>query len=978
MKKRIFSFILTLAVLLTAPFIHCFAEAIPQTATEFEQTVMTITDPEIVSKNYESLAASESLFLDSGYLIGNEYKYRKPNDASLFETDTATKSIKASACTDEFGNLWHPVRAIISYADGSETVTLTEGKGGFTYDGSEYTVSVVYEMYLSSGSEIQRILINAAYYLVRAISNASKIDESILEIELAASNTASLSSNENEALRSAMAPETRSALERLNSQLGSDRDGDGEPDGMLEISELLELYESAQSKTGYLMTHGKALGTEARAFFESISLIANDSGLLNTIETIGLADPERADKLEEALRCFRDLAEAIEGPALDNWTALDRSVFRDGMTADDYEDVDMLLQEVVDEYEREERTLEPHVEEIKDLLWADSAVISSSVQRRTLTVTVGVNAISPMSFDSAETVSLGSESIELVFDKGTSAADIYADLELLGTESELLGRFGQIYEINETNYERTSNSIPDVLNEDATYYVEYNPRSFSVTYDYDPDAAGLLPFGYNMTLAPSETAGKIFEYQINGFSYRQGEIFTVRGDTVVSRNEISPTGTNRLNVIVSDIYGDLLTPEEKAILSSTALDGKVYNIVSPTDADELVKITVTGPGHYHVTADTLPSGIEGMIWYPVSAKTVRPNGSVISSFSMENGEADFSTDESYDKVEVLYKLDVNEEHITKIGVLDLPDKLAKQAESDIANMDLLGSIYSLLSQFDSSMIGRIGIVARNLSEESQAAVKDLTANCIDKTTNSLYIYDQLKAYSEEGLAYLYKDGNISKIKTQIDYVRTDFRIIYEDPKFRELLVELIDEETADNYCRRLADILGVLDKIELSPANENILPDDNGYDSLIAAIEAAIGHTSDHSDAEDRQLYIKTTVSATAPDKASITLTVCMSDGKGNITASVSDKSIYPLGTEMTSGDVAALNDIALSLAVKLGVDTWHYTQHGLIDIAPGTLIEADYHFTINWKPNVYTVIITDENGQPVGELRFSYDFPTV
>ena len=532
MKNKILSFILTLAVLMTTPVISCFAFVsyadYSEIASETDEAKLFVTDPELVAKNYSSLAASESAFLDSGYLVGSEHAYIKPVDASLITVDPSTKSVSALIYTDSLGNVWHPVRAVIESDGKYETIELQDGVGTFTCEDTSYSVRTIYELYLTANKEIQKMLVNAAYYLIKSLDNAASADDSLLDIELASGYIGLLAGTEFGTIVSSMSDEGRAAVERLGSQLGSDRDGDGEPDGMLDIIDLIEIYESASSKTAYLMTYGTALRSEIRSFRNDIISIAGDERIVSAANAVS-GDPAKAEAIGEMLGCFAAVSEKLGPAAEDEWNALDHKIFKDGLTSDEYEDVDCYLEEVVNEYEREEKEFVLHTEEIKNPLWGDSAIISNNVERCTLTVMVGVNAISPMTVDSTELTSLGSNKISLDFKKGTSAADIYAELELAQTEQHLLGMFDAKYNINAVNYERTANTIPDQLNENAIYYIEYNPKLFPVTFNYQSGIASELPYAYNMTLPECPTNGRVYNYDINGGEYTQSEVYTIVG-----------------------------------------------------------------------------------------------------------------------------------------------------------------------------------------------------------------------------------------------------------------------------------------------------------------------------------------------------------------------------------------------------------------------------------------------------------------
>ncbi|MBQ7500440.1 MAG: hypothetical protein IJT91_06065, partial [Clostridia bacterium] len=221
-------------------------------------------------------------------------------------------------------------------------------------------------------------------------------------------------------------------------------------------------------------------------------------------------------------------------------------------------------------------------------------------------------------------------------------------------------------------------------------------------------------------------------------------------------------------------------------------------------------------------------------------------------------------------------------------------------------------------------------------------------------------------------------GNIQKIKTQIEHLKTDFQVVYDDPLFTDLLYEFFDEKTANGYLKKISDILAILNKIELSTVSEKILPDDPDYENLMQLLEAAAGHTSAHTGAEDRQLYIKASVSVSAPDKGSVTVTVRKADGNGNTVSSASEKTVYPLGTELTEKDIEDLASISSKLVEQLGIDTAHYIRSGDIGVVPGSIIETDLHYTLTYRPKSYVVRFIADDGEPMNEQYFTYDSPRI
>ena len=104
---------LVLVLMLAIP-----AGILPTVITSAQSDYGTVTEAELVADNYASLSDGEKALLRSGYMIGNSYTLKSPdNSDGLITVDPVAKTVEASAYTisdSEFPNgeyVWKPVAA---------------------------------------------------------------------------------------------------------------------------------------------------------------------------------------------------------------------------------------------------------------------------------------------------------------------------------------------------------------------------------------------------------------------------------------------------------------------------------------------------------------------------------------------------------------------------------------------------------------------------------------------------------------------------------------------------------------------------------------------------------------------------------------------------------------------------------------------------------------------------------------------------
>ncbi len=164
---------LLLAVLLLVPTmaVHIHAE---------EPSSVDLMLSDLIVSNYDDLSAAEKAILSSGVLANDLEVGSVPTlDGHVeIELNAEKKSISAEAYS-EGAYTWTPVSATL-YVDGveKEKITLTNGKGNYTYDGNAFYVDVTYSLTKEVADDDQAghlALLNVAYNLYQDVTYLQQV-----------------------------------------------------------------------------------------------------------------------------------------------------------------------------------------------------------------------------------------------------------------------------------------------------------------------------------------------------------------------------------------------------------------------------------------------------------------------------------------------------------------------------------------------------------------------------------------------------------------------------------------------------------------------------------------------------------------------------------------------------------------------------------------------------------------------------------
>lgn len=972
MFKRVLSTIMVLAILMVSSNLTWLT-----VGNAASSVTETITDGGLVAKNYAGISSGEQAILKSEYVKGTAHTYAVPGDADgLISVDPDAKKITVLPFSDG-DYVWNPSAATLVYSGGEESVELNEGTGSFEYDGSEYTVRVTYDLYISVDADLQRVLLNGPYYLVRGINNIEDFAGEDAMFETLAENIDALyrfveGFQPTGTYTMRLIGDEADAIARLYQQTQNN----SAAGGRFDISALIDAYVDAAEGTStsgveYLLTHGAEFKSAAQSTYADITILVEGRDKTETgqfgwcIERIKEQEPTMGDKIDVFFRALRNFSRKLQDAAEDEWAILDaaNNPLRDSMSTSDYIAVDGLISRA--------SSADYHDNEIRAKLLASSVTLVSNVNRHNVTIVLKAGRIAETTVDSTELTMLTEFSDTIQLPNGSSSADVRAAVTENGIEAASLDAWGSI---DSEHYSRTESALPDELTADITYTIEYSPKTYSVTYNFDAGLPSTVPYGYNMTLPVHDGDELVYDYEVNGEAKLQGEVVRISDATTITRTEGRPWDIKRLGQLVALNY-DELSDDEKSVLNSIALNTKIVRFREPSNDDDLVAVELVDVGQksYKVTAEDFASGIPGIGWKATSGHTV--GGSVQVDFQFNSGVAEFVS-EAFESVEVVY--DITLTNLTSAEILEalnLPGQLAREAADQKDSMSILDGQYDNLSQFDHSILNKIevGIKGSEMSEENKKAFTNMKATCFDKDADELYVFSYLKEYRANGLTYYYQDNHYAMIRNQINILRDTFLNIYNDPEFYNLLVTVEAEE----YYDRFDEIIEKLNSITLTDPNEAIDVTSPSLPQLVSYLEALIANPKTYTDA-DKPIVLSKPLTAAAPQRAVVTVVVEVRNSLGTVTATSSAATTFSMTEALTDADISALNDMKAGLVTALEIDTAHYESSDAMPLATGQFVTANQTITFAFQPMKYTSEVFDENSDKVATLEFYFDKPTV
>lgn len=933
-----------------------------------------LTDGEIIAENYKDslgLSDEEVNILKDYSLRGEVHTLTAPTSGdNLISVDLDKKTISVKEYKDEYGNRWKPEEAYIVYSDGSEELSLKNGKADFTYDGKNYSVEVLYNAYVEVGEQVK--LINGPYYLVKGVENLDILEddcsvylmlmETILpQLEMLVDGSMIIKLEEGSA--------AYNAIVEFNRQL--------DKNGVLDLTDMLEGkdgFVNSESKVLYLLENGSQLKACTKETYEYAKAIVDEEYIQNIISFAENVESLKAKgkQLKRAMQQLNLLVEAMQPVYDDEWKILDENVLRtdeeysslikslkqlglDASTSEsiDYQSLDALV-------EAAEGKLERHIVTAYNPLKATSAKLVKHVNRKSVTVKLNANVIPEGEYDSEQTAPLEEYSVILNLEEGSDKEAVLAAAEASGIEASALDKW--TYDISDEHYERSTSELPDELTEDTVYTITYNPKLYDLKFVYDDSQSKKVPYGYRHSLELSKNAGMSYDYTVNGEFFEQGEIYFVSGDTKILRSEGKEREGFKLAVLVAEDYSKKLSKKEKTILKSPALISDSLNVRVADNSDEKL-IVINGQ---EISAKDYDAGTDYFKWVPVSAD-IKRSGATIESVDFENNTADFEST-NYEYIEVEYQLIIKlgDDPVVR-GLLNLPNKLVSEADEQKADMNelLTAEVYNNLGTINKTMMNAM---AGNLGQESKDAIDIIKDKAFNGESGKLYLYEYLSEYKNSGLKYYYRDNNYAKIKDQVLVLAEQLSVVANDPELPSLLEDLGYGE----YKNKIDKVVKKLEEMKshFSAPNAAIDLESESLDELVAALEME-GEVSTYKEADGLKKSV--TLKEAAANTVFVNVEICLEKGNGQLLAKETASIAYVSGSVIEDTDL--LNKAIASMEKSLDIDKEHYTC--VIDgEVPGIgyVMKDNLNIKYTWKPKNYSVKIEGTDTT----LNFTYDNPVI
>ena len=899
----------------------------------------TVTGGQLVAENYACLSAQEQQILSSTALKTGSYTYAVPGqEDELVTVDPEEKTVIAAAFATN-GFTWQPIAAEIKYDGGSESVSLTDGKGTFTYAGNTYRVEVSYRLVISVDTEKQAQWVNVPHYLAKAVNNLQELNDITSTLQMVGENIGNMQK---------LAPlinsqKTRDAINALAEEV--------EKYGTLKLDYLYNdgFYWMLTTPLACLYDRGVAIRESAEETYANLKQIYEDG------EVKALAGTQPAYVvLNNVLKTMKPVVE-------DSWSALNQEV-ENLISPSTYDALSELAENAIG-------FTKIHNDGCCDQkeLVADETIVSYQMNQYNVQVVVSAQAIPQ---GGTEPTALTTYQATVVLPKGTSAETVVAAIADTGAEAKALASWDEFYAVNTDNYDRKVTQLSPELEGDVTYTITYTPKELAVSLSYDP-ATTTLPYGYNLLLPVHQDAAKSYDYWVNEELYNQGDVYRVVGTTKIRQEEGKAKESFRLSNLVADNYE--MSAQAEAILRNSALNSPSYLVRVPGAQDALVTIAANDVGHT-VEAKAYSAGVGKLQWTAVSGVAKTNDGTTVETFVFHNGTAELTKD--FDYVEVTYGLDldgVTEAEI--LAMLNLPHVLATEADEQMSDMELLLGQYSKLGELNKTMLSALkGMIEESdMTQEAKAAIAEIIDSCVNQQTGKLYAYDYLSPYQGKTggavLSLYYTDPNLKALRSQMELLQEKLPVICDDPAFPKLL----EDAGYGEYKEDIDEIIATLEGITLPAPNDAINTASASLNQLAQQIASAVGNTQSYETA-DRVLKMSQAVTQSAPDKAVATIVVNIVNGSGEIAATQTGSLSFKYNKALSEEDIAQLQSLLSSLETQLGVDKEHYTGAGALPEA-GTALRENVTYTFTWSPKTYTVSFV---GADLGAVVFTYDNPTV
>ena len=903
------------------------------------------TAGKLVASNYDLTEAEENL-LNSGLLAEKTYTYDVPEDADgLVSVNTDKKEIKAESPTIS----WNPTAArIVVGGETKETVTLTEGKGTYTYGENAFAVQVDYELKIEVPAANQETLLNTAGWLKDGVSYANAVSGqggNLYILEEAMPDLVTLADNGIQAtgFKVNLPDSCKSAIYALNNQMTANG-------GKLDLSKSIETYD-ASIAVEYVLKNGAQMKAQVDDLVANItdihSALNTMVGELDNFVKYGLVSADQANKVKTLVGIVANLTNSLTAVSEANWTAAEKGTALVSETIDDEDDGYVKLNALV------AALGETSANTVKNPLKAAETTVAQNMSMFNVNVKVVLKTVEDKA-DSAVLVEAGTESKTLTLAADATKAEILAAVDASGIEAAAKTAWGENYVEGKFDVKKTT--LPETLTEDTEYTITYSPKNYTITYGYvDASAPTSVPYGYQLTLPKHNDTTKAYDYTVNGEKKAQNEVVKILGDTTIARAAGKSYDAADLYGVVANNYGDALTKE---ILTSGALKDNVYfsyRTPDPADAESILEL-LDGT----LTADNYPADYAGLEWAPDTY------GAAGTENTFSGNTASWSGKEA----KVLYKLTLsNFGQETAQNVLKLATILKAEAEEQKGAMDSLAGMEDDLAMLDKTKLGAMnGVIdvtdfssdaAENaeIKAELKSVISAIISNHLDG--NNLKLYSIVKEYNADGMSYYYK--NYDEIFAEVDSLSGYMTNLMDN---EEALKIMCNAAGYPQYADKISDVETQLNdyKARLSAPNAKIDVESENLGKLVAAL-IKIGDTK--CEATGAPYIMSETITALDESQVNVQIIIETPEGKDAVTTDSVDR-----GTVFTQD---MLNDLVAKaddkVAKLLGENIKYYTKStDGVDLTTlvGTPLDAQANAYWTYTVKEYTVKIDGEADQTV------------
>ena len=945
MKKQLWmrwtSWVLALAILLGSvnlgQLLWAYAE---------DSSSQTKTYSQIVAENYELSEAEEAL-LTSGCLASEKVAFEVISGSNLITVDTERKTIKA-----ETKDNWVPVQAEIRLGDAAlEAVTLTDGVGSYAYAGNAFSVAVTYELRIGMEEQVQTDLLSTPGWLKDGLVKTNAVSAQGGNLFILEKAMPELVSFANSGVQTSFgtvsfSDDCAAAVKALNGQMAANG-------GKLDLSVSVAEYD-AGSKTQYLLTKGMTMQAQVVDTHEKLGII--NTALTTMYDNLGLfiqsgwISQTLANQIKTLAGVCGNLVNGLDSVAKHQWIAAEKgtALVVNGV---DYAKLDELVKGLGGI---------TSVPEIRNPLVAAKAVSTKNLAMSDVTVKLVLHTVN----ENNEVVLYHETApVVLTLSKKATAGEIQAAIDAAQIVEHAIADWGAAYA--EGKFDVTANrALPQELTGDLEYILTYTPKTYTVTYGYETDAPTSVPYGYHLTLPVHSNSAMAYDYTIGEAKYAQGSVYTVLGDTEITRREGKAYTVTDLYTIVADNYGNDMA---KAILTSGALLGNTairLRVPDPTNVEALLQL-MSGT----LTAQNYSADYSGLSWVPATYGVAGTEYSFSGNTAAWNGSS----------AKVQYRLTLTNFSAGQVqDILNLAAQLKAEADAQKGTLDRLNSKYSTMEGLDRAKLGALnGVIdvtdftpgdnteADAANIQMRAYFKGLVSGIIANnlgSNNKLKIYNMLTEYRKDGLRYYYENSAevIGELNSLSGYLSG---MLADDAKLAALKI-MVGAVGYPDYADKIQELERLLTEVKaaLTAPNAKIDLHSSHLGKLLDELEkegSVVCQPAGHPYLFSQML--------TALDETQAMVQVIVEKGESRVTIT---SQVYDLGAIVSETDVAALQaklDEAVQtlLGDKAAYHNVSITGMPIGDLVGMTLNDTVY-ITYSYTEKPYTVRIEGEGDQTI------------